>query len=99
MHSALSRSADGTSTTGSSRCGGIGQTPRERKYLAAMSTLGEDHPRSAKVAEAMGSTAAGTSEVRNSAIKRGLIWATKRGRLPLRTTVWVFLQLDSVAVH
>ncbi|MDV8071385.1 ATP-binding protein [Rhodococcus sp. IEGM 1366] len=56
-------------------------TPRERKYLAAMSTLGEDQPRSAKVAAAMGSTAAGTSEVRDSAIKRGLIWAPERGRI------------------
>ncbi|MDV6271753.1 hypothetical protein [Rhodococcus globerulus] len=56
-------------------------TPRERKYLAAMSTLGEDQPRSAGVAEVMGPTASGSSEVRDSAIKRGLIWSPERGRI------------------
>ena len=45
------------------------------------STLSGDQPRSAKVAEAMGSTASGTSEVRDSAIKRGLVWSPERGRI------------------
>ncbi len=56
--------------------------------LATISTLSGDQPRSAKVAEAMRSTASGTSEVRDSAIKRGLIWSPEHGRIAF-TVPWM----------
>ena len=56
-------------------------TDRERRYLAALAAAGEEAPRSGKVAQLMGSTATGVSDVRNSAIRKGLIWAPEHGRI------------------
>lgn len=56
-------------------------TERERRYLVAIAATGEDTPRSGKVAELMGSTSSGVSDVRDSAIRKGLIWAPEHGRI------------------
>ncbi|MBS9376536.1 hypothetical protein [Rhodococcus sp. B50] len=56
-------------------------TDRERRYLRALAATGEDAPRSGKVAELMGTTASGVSDVRETAIKKGLIWAPEHGRI------------------
>lgn len=56
-------------------------TDRERRYLTALAATGEETPRSGKVAQLMGSTATGVSDVRNSAIRKGLIWAPEHGRI------------------
>lgn len=56
-------------------------TDRERRYLTALAATDEDTPRSAKVAELMGSTPSGVSDVRDSAIRKGLVWAPEHGRI------------------
>jgi hypothetical protein len=56
-------------------------TDRERRYMTALASTGEDQPRSAHVAQAMGITASAASDVRDSAIKKGLIWAPEHGRV------------------
>jgi hypothetical protein len=56
-------------------------TERERRYLRALAATGEDAPRSGKVAELMGATVSGVSDVRETAIKKGLIWAPEHGRI------------------
>ncbi|WP_182263199.1 ATP-binding protein [Rhodococcus sp. UFZ-B548] len=56
-------------------------TDRERRYLVAIAATGEGAPRSGKVAELMGSTSSGVSDVRDSAIRKGLIWAPEHGRI------------------
>lgn len=56
-------------------------TDRERRYMTALAATGDDAPRSGKVAELMGSTSSGVSDVRDSAIRKGLIWAPEHGRI------------------
>lgn len=56
-------------------------TDRERRYMRALSVTGEQQPRSGKVAELMGSTPGGVSDVRDTAIRKGLIWAPEHGRI------------------
>ena len=56
-------------------------TERERRYLRAIADTGEEQPRSGVVAAAMGSTTTGISDVRDSAIKKGLVWAPEHGRI------------------
>jgi hypothetical protein len=56
-------------------------TERERRYMAAMASSGEDQPRSGRIAELMGSSATAVSDVRDSALKKGLIWAPEHGRI------------------
>jgi DNA polymerase III delta prime subunit len=56
-------------------------TARERRYLTAIAETGEDQPRSTHVAQAMGVTPSAVSDVREAAIKKGLIWAPERGRV------------------
>ncbi len=56
-------------------------TDRERRYLRAIAATGEDQPRSGTVAAAMGSTTAGVSDVRDLAIKKGLVWPPEHGRI------------------
>lgn len=56
-------------------------TERERRYLRALAATGEDEPRSGKVAELMGVTVGGASDVRDSAIRKGLVWAPEHGRI------------------
>ena len=56
-------------------------TDRERRYLTALAATGVDQPRSGQVAAIMGSTASGVSDVRDSAMKKGLIWAPEHGRV------------------
>lgn len=56
-------------------------TERERRYMTAMAQTGEEQPRSGHIAQAMGSTATAVSDVRDSAIKKGLVWAPEHGRV------------------
>lgn len=56
-------------------------TDRERRYMTSLAATGDDAPRSGKVAELMGSTSSGVSDVRDSAIRKGLIWAPEHGRI------------------
>ena len=56
-------------------------TERERRYLTALANTGLEQPPSGQVAALMGSTANGVSDVRNSALKKGLIWAPEHGRI------------------
>lgn len=56
-------------------------TERERRYLRAIAATGDEQPRSGVVAAAMGSTTTGISDVRDSAIKKGLVWAPEHGRI------------------
>jgi hypothetical protein len=54
---------------------------RERRYLRAIAETGEPTPRSGKVAAAMGVATTAVSDVRDSAIKKGLIWSPEHGRI------------------
>lgn len=56
-------------------------TDRERRYMTALASTGEDEPRSGKVAELMGSTSSGVSDVRDAAIRKGLVWSPEHGRI------------------
>jgi type II secretory pathway predicted ATPase ExeA len=56
-------------------------TERERRYMTAIARSGEQQPRSSQVAQLMGSTATAVSDVRDSALKKGLIWAPEHGRV------------------
>ncbi|WP_072713668.1 ATP-binding protein [Rhodococcus rhodnii] len=56
-------------------------TDRERRYLTAIADTGEETPRSGKVAALMGVTVSGVSDVRDSAIRKGLVWAPEHGRI------------------
>ncbi len=56
-------------------------TDRERRYLTAIAQTGEEHPRSGQVAERMGSTTTAISDVRDSAMKKGLVWSPEHGRI------------------
>ena len=56
-------------------------TERERRYMRAIADTGEDTPRSGTVAAHMGSTPSGVSDVRDSALRKGLIWAPEHGRI------------------
>ena len=55
--------------------------PKERRYLRAMAELPDPAPRSGTVAAHMGSITSGVSEVRDSLIKKGLIWPPEHGRV------------------
>lgn len=59
----------------------IRATDRERRYLTALAETGLEQPPSGQVATLMGSTANGVSDVRDSAMKKGLIWAPEHGRI------------------
>lgn len=59
----------------------IRATDRERRYLTALAETGLEQPPTGQVAALMGSTANGVSDVRNSAMKKGLIWAPEHGRI------------------
>lgn len=54
---------------------------RERRYLRAIADTGEDQPRSGRVAAAMGSTTTAVSDVRDSTIRKGLVWSPEHGRV------------------
>ena len=54
-------------------------TTAERRYLAAMASLGGGPYRSAEVAAAMGRTTAGAGSVRDALIKRGICHSPRRG--------------------
>jgi hypothetical protein len=56
-------------------------TDRERRYLRAMAASGESAPRSGRVAAEMGATTTAVSDIRDSAIKKGLIWSPEHGRV------------------
>lgn len=56
-------------------------TERERRYMRAIAATGEVAPRSGTVAAAMGQTTTAVSDVRDSAIKKGLIWSPEHGRI------------------
>ncbi|KUI36267.1 ATP-binding protein [Mycobacterium sp. GA-2829] len=56
-------------------------TERERRYLTALAESGIERPRSGQVAALMGSTASGVSDVRDSAMRKGLIWSPEHGRV------------------
>lgn len=56
-------------------------TPGERRYLRAIAETGDDQPRSGHVAAAMGVRTSAISEVRDSALKKGLVWAPAHGRI------------------
>lgn len=56
-------------------------TERERRYLAAMARSGRDDPQSSQVAALMGTTTSAVSDLRDSALKKGLIWAPEHGRV------------------
>jgi len=48
-------------------------TGRERRYMGAMARSGEDHPRSGSAAELIMSSATAVGDVRDSALKNGLV--------------------------
>jgi DNA polymerase III delta prime subunit len=56
-------------------------TERERRYMRALAATGEKTPRSGTVAAQMGSTLSGVSDVRDSALRKGLTWAPEHGRI------------------
>lgn len=56
-------------------------TDRERRYLRAMARTGDPTPRSGRVAAEMGATTTAVSDIRDSAIKKGLIWSPEHGRV------------------
>ncbi|WP_457142333.1 ATP-binding protein [Mycobacterium sp. URHB0021] len=56
-------------------------TDRERRYMTAMARTAEEQPRTGHVAQLMGSAATAVSDVRDSALKKGLIWAPEHGRI------------------
>jgi AAA ATPase domain len=54
-------------------------TPRERRYMAAMADLGDGPYRRSDVARLLGSKPSATSAVRDSLIKKGLIYSPDHG--------------------
>lgn len=56
-------------------------TDRERRYLRAMARTGESAPRSGRVAAEMGTVTTAVSDLRDSTIKKGLIWSPEHGRV------------------
>lgn len=56
-------------------------TERERRYMRAIAATGEKAPRSGNVAALMGHSTAAISDVRDSAIKKGLVWSPEHGRI------------------
>ena len=56
-------------------------TTAERRYLAAMASLGGGPYRSAEVAAAMGRTTAGVGSIRDALIKRGICHSPRRGHV------------------
>ncbi|MEW1934447.1 ATP-binding protein [Rhodococcus sp. NPDC079359] len=54
---------------------------RERRYMRAIALAADDAPRSGVVAAAMGQTTTGVSDVRDSLIRKGLIWSPEHGRI------------------
>jgi hypothetical protein len=54
-------------------------TPRERRYMAAMAAIGDGPYRRSEVAEQLGSTLPATSAVRDTLIKKGLIYSPDYG--------------------
>jgi hypothetical protein len=54
-------------------------TPRERRYMAAMADLGSGPYRTSEIAERLSSRASATSAVRDSLIKKGLIYSPDHG--------------------
>lgn len=56
-------------------------TGREKAYLRAIADTGIDEPSSGAVANHMGSTTTGVSDVRQSTIEKGLVWAPGHGRV------------------
>jgi hypothetical protein len=54
-------------------------TPRERRYMAAMADIGDGPYRRSEVAERIGSTLTATSGVRDTLIKKGLIYSPDHG--------------------
>lgn len=56
-------------------------TKRERRYMRAIVATGEGNPRSGTVAAHMSSTPSGVSDVRDSALRKALVWAPEHGRI------------------
>lgn len=56
-------------------------TDRERRYLTAIAETGEPAPRSGQVAQRMGATTTAISDIRDSAMKKGLVWSPEHGRI------------------
>ncbi|UZF59342.1 hypothetical protein LH935_28055 (plasmid) [Gordonia polyisoprenivorans] len=56
-------------------------TDRERGYLRAMARTGDLAPRSGRIAAETGATTNAVSDIRDSAIKKGLIWSPEHGRV------------------
>jgi hypothetical protein len=54
-------------------------TPRERRYMAAMADLGDGPYRTSDIAKRLSSRASATSAVRDSLIKKGLIYSPDHG--------------------
>ena len=54
-------------------------TPREKDYLRAMAELGSGHQRSGEIAESAGLTVQSVAPVRNSLIKKGMIYSPAHG--------------------
>jgi hypothetical protein len=54
-------------------------TPRERRYLAAMADLGDGPYRTSDVARRLSSRTSATSAVRDSLIKKGLVYSPDHG--------------------
>ncbi len=54
-------------------------TPRERRYMAAMADLGNGPYRTSDIAKRLSSRASATSAVRDSLIKKGLIYSPDHG--------------------
>ncbi len=54
-------------------------TPRERRYMAAMADLGNGPYRTSEIAKRLSSRASATSAVRDSLIKKGLIYSPGHG--------------------
>ncbi|MGH8160886.1 MAG: hypothetical protein ACRESR_01805 [Gammaproteobacteria bacterium] len=56
-------------------------TPAEREYMRALADLGESVQRSADVARAIGKTTAQTATVRDSLIRKGMIYSPAHGEI------------------
>ena len=54
-------------------------TPREKEYLYALSTLGNGPQRSGDIAEKLHATAQSVAPIRNSLIKKGMIYSPAHG--------------------
>jgi AAA ATPase domain len=54
-------------------------TPRERRYMAAMAVIGDGPYRRSEVADRLGSTLPATSSVRDTLIKKGLVFSPDHG--------------------